>query len=46
MAGNATALFSSMAEFLNSCQDRARPSVVLGITIQNNDSSAEYISYI
>jgi hypothetical protein len=43
---NATALFSIMAEFLNSCQDRTRPSVALGITMKNNDYSVEYISYI
>jgi hypothetical protein len=46
MAGNATALYSSVAELLNACQDRTRPSLILGIMMKNDDSSVEYISYI
>jgi hypothetical protein len=43
MAENATALFPSRAEFLNSCHNRTRASVVLGIMMKNNDSPVEYI---
>jgi hypothetical protein len=37
--------FSSMAELLNSCQERTKASVVLGITMKNHDSPVEYICY-